>query len=61
LLLLLLLLLLLHLIGELKGVLLHLWLYGVAATRCEVLGRRDHAHVDILLMCSLNLLLLLLK
>ena len=26
-----------------------------------MLGWRDHAHVDILLVCSLNLLLLLLK
>ncbi len=52
--------LLLHLVGKLE-VWLHLLLYGVAAAGCEVLGWRDHAHIDILLVRSLDLLLLLLK
>lgn len=56
--------LLLHLVGELKASLrrqvLHLRLERVVAGS-EMLGRRDHAHVYILLMCSLNLLLLLLE
>jgi hypothetical protein len=40
---------------------LHLRLYGVSAAGCKVLSRRDHAHIDVLLVCSLNLLLLLLE
>ena len=57
--------LLLHLIGKLEVALwdiLHLLLlYGIAAARSQVLGGGNHAHVDILLVGSLDLLLLLLK
>lgn len=56
---------LLHLIGELEVVLgdvLHLLLEGiVSAGSCEMLGWRNHAHIDVLLVGSLYLLLLLLK
>lgn len=57
---------LLHLVGELEGTLVthvaHGRLEGVESTsRAELLSRRYHAHVDILLMGSLQLLLLLLE
>ena len=59
-------LLLRHLVGELVCALgrqvLHLGLNGVVlSTWSQMLGWGDHAHVDILLVGSLNLLLLLLK
>lgn len=57
---------LLHLVGELEGTLVthvaHGRLEGVEPTpRAELLSRRYHAHVDVLLMGSLQLLLLLLE
>lgn len=57
---------LLHLVGELEGTLVthvaHGRLERVEATSgAKLLGRRYHAHVDVLLMSSLQLLLLLLE
>jgi hypothetical protein len=58
--------LLLKLVGELecrlRGNVRHLLLKGVKGVwRGQVLSWWDHPHIDILLMCSLYLLLLLLK